>query len=648
MNEFNEILELYSKSMITAFEVKDFFFKNIDSAKSSIYLDSLEKIANTKSIEDKACFLAIKSGILLFRLDKKGIEINNQALKLYKQIPNYEYCDTYLSAVNNKIVFYIKTNDISNLFYTCKYAIKIAKKLSSEKKVYYLKAILTNYLMCLLKLELYEDIITAIDSNLVMDSTESRMNVVNSYIKTIALLNLGRIKEAEDILLVISKINEKHNYYSVFNLYDLHFYLSLAKKSPEKIEEYYVLANSVVPGMPEEEVKLLILNLEYYCYKNNNIMIKKSLEQLESFLSLHKEFLMLSTKALSNAYKLIGDYSKAYNYLELSYKLKEESYKIITKNQAVSSSDFLNETQEQVFRTVYPKLEKVSIFQDLITQSLDLNFFLEAVQSEMKNIFGFDYSMIFFLNSLKDVLPEKSNLIRKEVVEEFSQGESIRITKEEISKYIPNFNCESIYLYLIKNIENDPIAILVLGFVDNKVIDIVESRFIDLTNNSIKNQLNNVLRFKMTDINAHYDMLTNIYNRLGILQEFDLQKQNGRNLSIIDIDDFKHINDTYSHLAGDFILISFAEDMAKYFGKKNVGRFGGEEFLVIDNNDEKLESFRKYIEKKKYIFNNHKIKITFSAGRSKIHSLDFEDIYKTIDEALLKAKQSGKNKIINI
>lgn len=152
------------------------------------------------------------------------------------------------------------------------------------------------------------------------------------------------------------------------------------------------------------------------------------------------------------------------------------------------------------------------------------------------------------------------------------------------------------------------------------------------------------------------DKLTGLYNRhyLDTALE-DIQKMAKRHdiqygLVILDIDDFKAVNDTYGHIVGDVILKEFSLLLKNSIRETDIlGRWGGEEFLIIisHTSEESILTLANHIRKK--IENNTfpKIKkMTASFGASLIKKGDKINsfIYKA-DSALFKAKAKGKNRV---
>jgi diguanylate cyclase (GGDEF)-like protein len=160
---------------------------------------------------------------------------------------------------------------------------------------------------------------------------------------------------------------------------------------------------------------------------------------------------------------------------------------------------------------------------------------------------------------------------------------------------------------------------------------------------------------------ASTDSLTGLYNKRYILNELHNQmklvKRNQRLFSVVllDIDDFKKINDSFGHLAGDEYLKKVATTININLREQDTAsRFGGEEFLLLlpDTLDEgacKLaERIRKKIEGMELMFHDHLIKTTISAGVCQFSQDDYdlEILLRRVDIALYRAKREGKNRVI--
>ena len=162
---------------------------------------------------------------------------------------------------------------------------------------------------------------------------------------------------------------------------------------------------------------------------------------------------------------------------------------------------------------------------------------------------------------------------------------------------------------------------------------------------------------------ASTDPLTKLYNRRYFSEVseniFNLLKRERSTLSLmmLDVDNFKFVNDTYGHQAGDRVIITIANILLEFTRKSDVVcRFGGEEFIVLlPHTDEKstlliAENIRASIEKESIkIGENSTVSVTVSLGISNVDFTEDKDIEVAIrnaDDALYAVKNSGKNSIL--
>ena len=157
------------------------------------------------------------------------------------------------------------------------------------------------------------------------------------------------------------------------------------------------------------------------------------------------------------------------------------------------------------------------------------------------------------------------------------------------------------------------------------------------------------------------DGLTGLYNRrqfeLGLEQEFNRTKRHPADFSLamLDIDFFKKVNDTYGHQFGDYVLKTVSDLMKASFRKTDLlYRYGGEELVIIlpETNIEgaliPVQRLRRSVEEYNFEFNGIKAKVTVSIGLT-MNFTEFKssaEILKSADEALYKAKESGRNRVI--
>jgi len=167
-----------------------------------------------------------------------------------------------------------------------------------------------------------------------------------------------------------------------------------------------------------------------------------------------------------------------------------------------------------------------------------------------------------------------------------------------------------------------------------------------------KLKLEKVIASKISDL----DQLTNLYTRRYIFERLYEEVERSRrykeflSVAMIDIDDFKRINDTYGHDVGDEVLRKVAETLRSSTRKIDViGRYGGEEFLAIFPHtplDQSIKSAQRML---KNVRENFKwMKLTLSLGVAELtpECNNVEQLVKCADIALYRAKLAGKNRIV--
>ena len=166
-----------------------------------------------------------------------------------------------------------------------------------------------------------------------------------------------------------------------------------------------------------------------------------------------------------------------------------------------------------------------------------------------------------------------------------------------------------------------------------------------------------IVYINIQNYRLHTDYLTGVYNRRRadyLLKNKIHSRTHGRSFSgiIIDIDNFKEINDRYGHLTGDKVLEISAELIKNSLRKDDfVARYGGDEFIAIlpqiDLRNAYIagERLRHAVESETFLFNGSMIKLTISLGISTYQDGNTtQDLIKTADDNLYKAKKEGRNR----
>ncbi|GEK13416.1 GGDEF domain-containing protein [Aliivibrio fischeri] len=158
-----------------------------------------------------------------------------------------------------------------------------------------------------------------------------------------------------------------------------------------------------------------------------------------------------------------------------------------------------------------------------------------------------------------------------------------------------------------------------------------------------------IVKIKYLNIETYTDPLTRSLNRRKFMIDYEGIAQKNHAFLILDIDEFKAINDSFGHDVGDEVLEKVASEIALILGNHHkCYRIGGEEFVVLFTLIEPLdcielaEDIRRSVESLPW---NHDLKVTISGGLS--FSGKEKNTYKLADELLYNAKRTSKNVILN-
>lgn len=284
------------------------------------------------------------------------------------------------------------------------------------------------------------------------------------------------------------------------------------------------------------------------------------------------------------------------------------------------------------------------------------------IQSERYNILEkITQDPIFEYDDLSDtlMLPSQGEKGQMRLIHNYRKeiDNSGYICPEDLEQYKKDFDDSLIrenfisYEFRNKFFENEytwyRVAYTTIKNVDDDTVRMV-GKFINI-NGEKKKELELIEK-------SMYDSMTKLYNRPTIksrIEDFlDKQKQGCHALLIIDIDNFKLVNDNLGHLFGDTVLTNFAEQLARIFDQEKdyIGRIGGDEFMAFltdTNRDEIERKAHKTCSVFDYLFsgtlNNIHVSTSVGISVSDVDGTDYLSLFQKADQALYFSKQSGKN-----
>ena len=356
---------------------------------------------------------------------------------------------------------------------------------------------------------------------------------------------------------------------------------------------------------------------------------------------------------------------------EILKNTPENNIKTETKNVTFSENAYhvkINQILDQslIESTIMNEFRNLSEF------IIDEEKLISEIFSILNSILDFDSFAIFF-NSANDKKKKDLTFISNK-----NEKELKNLSLDFFKAIFGEIKADDIQFKSIKNdsneLENQEIktSLIVpikigqeilggIGFFSHKKIEYKNQKTFNIILNEFKLLMQMKHLHSKTKLLTIIDPLTNLYNRRHcqevVVREFSRAKRYTSDLSIamFDIDNFKKINDNYGHQFGDEVLKQVSKIILSSLRNTDFAfRYGGEEILAVLTNSsaEKalipIERIRAKIENYPFEFNDEDIKVTISAGISSTQEefSSAEQLTRIADEALYKAKNSGKNKVV--
>lgn len=391
---------------------------------------------------------------------------------------------------------------------------------------------------------------------------------------------------------------------------------------------------------------------------------------------------------LSQVCKKLGKFEDAFEFLEKAYIYHQQQS---TYNSSIYMSKLQNHHKIQeveVYKLLYDQMNLVSEVGKKITSNLKIEHALEAIYKAVNELLDADEVGVALYDAKERMLDYKLFVVEEEYLKvekvsidaEYSfGGYCVRNKQDIVINDIENEHTQ--YVKYMKDVtENLKVNHLAKASVQSAIFSplIIEDRVIGImTLQSYKKHT-----YKIEDINklkilttyvaialenarlfdevkyfANYDGLTDVLNHREIMERGEEKLEVNRDTGVImlDIDYFKRINDQYGHMAGDRVLKAIARIAKETIGKTDlIGRYGGEEFLIIlsDVDEEaaqaRAQEIRRLIEGYPFVTDEgERIAVTGSLGVAIGKTQEtLVDMVKRADGYLYEAKRSERNRVV--
>lgn len=409
----------------------------------------------------------------------------------------------------------------------------------------------------------------------------------------------------------------------------------------------------------EETKKIPVILLSVLDKKIDNFWGKKSGAQLFLSKSIDIKELVSNINATVRRYPVPEDYKKVLEekgseehsaQFRLNAILNDLLMKSTFSNEFRNLSDFLN--YERIL------VEKLFSLLSSFVEYHVAGIYFASPDDFAENIVYFD---TLGRNLSKNLLSDVSYDFFKKMEEH----KAIKDSKFEVVRMLLgkelDYKFSDLSSKIIIPLIFDKKLIGGICFYTRQDMDYASFRFFDIMISELLAIFKLKYQYNEKEFMSVLDGLTGLYNRrqfeIGLEQEYNRTRRHPSDfsLAILDIDFFKKVNDTYGHQYGDYVLQTVANLMKQAFRKTDLlYRYGGEELVMImpETNIEgaviPVQRLRRMVEEYDFEYNGVKAKVTVSLGLT----MNYQDlntpaeILKSADEALYRAKEGGRNRVV--
>ncbi len=429
-----------------------------------------------------------------------------------------------------------------------------------------------------------------------------------------------------------------------------------------KNKEDNIVANKLISQLcgahkvsENEAVATLVYKDNYVISEANDTFMELTGYTREELLKLFSnnisDILLLENETDNNKELLKIMKESSTDLLDNNFKIRHKSGKFISVNaffnfftdKSGTESIYLVLTELSEKENVMARIKEEQEFNTIINNITDESHFYFDYETQRLR-FSSNFSRVYGVCEVSYGYPEflvKNNIISdKELYREFVPNSITKtsLTQKEVTleSHDNKVRTYKLFYQIIVNEDGTPKRLL--------------GRLNDITK-----QQNEIV---MLTNKMERDSLTNIYNKGAIETKTNeyLSKSNPNKdqhaFIIIDVDNFKSVNDRIGHLFGDIVLTQLAEKLTSIFRKVDIiGRLGGDEFYVFVENYSTLDVVYKKAKQICKSFNRtfneggESVTISASVGIALYprHGTTFKELYKNSDTALYTAKSMGKN-----
>ena len=667
---FNEYFEQFEKTEEVNTKLKRLVLENI-GLQDELFpiLEQFQAIAKKQNYTYSIALGYAMWFYLYYTRDlDKAIAYNEKARELFMQIPGYENMEGILTVANNAVLVEILKENYGGAYMEILKAMPMAEK---NGRITYYSAFLNNGAIILAEFGLYKKAIQQVEETLQKHDIIGDSN----YIVTIFLLmnlciSAKEVKKAKEILKEYASYLQQTELFNlqIFNKFSVE--IAMLEENREEAKRCF----EVLQKTYSFEDNDLLDNAEVYLVYARYYLFMEDFEKAEIYyqivydnfnnllgnkLRIREEMSFLKAKQ--------GQYKDAYKHLNEARIRSHQYVSFIDDMYRHELEDVWQKNRMLSYEVLYQRLLDITSFGKIVTSSLTRNQLIDVIKERLPQIFKFDICRLLLYDEQKTefksldntIFSSQNSLLQKCVDERQSitysnilEGDSTCIALGELYQK----NLRSVLLQPI-TYQNNLLAVIYFGSFQINFFSQTDQSLLQVFADYVAIALQNIYRFEEALVKASFDYLTGTYNRSALMQQGESMllkaKENHQSIGalMIDIDDFKVINDTYGHIQGDEVIRKVTQIMDKYKQHGIIARFGGEEFILLIN-DITIEQLYQIAEQIRYEcescllhIGDKDIHFTICIGccfRENIFE-SLKDIFEEADQRLYIAKRNGKN-----
>ncbi|MEG0165145.1 GGDEF domain-containing protein [Anaerorhabdus sp.] len=649
IEQYREYLHQLETSEDCIFELKQFMLDNMIVD----FITEQDLFELVELCKQKGYILSLATAYLFlcwFTMNtnlKKAKDYNQKAKEVIELLPNYESDITYLSILNNSVLMNVNLGQYYDSYVDAKYGIYLAKKYHYDHHLY---ALLNNSTYILLELGLNKQALSQMMAN--YDENDKGSHRISYWvILSQVYITLGEYENAYQTALKANEVATQLQVYRPIQFDRLLLEIACKMNNLEMASKYFSDLQESIKYFEENEstelYNAIYSKALYYQlikdYDNAEICYELVLKHASEVIGVKNKWY----NTLAEFYISIDKPKKANQIYKLLQKHHNENNEIITNMLDDSQSELWSSKTELSYDAPYRLVTNILELSQEISACLNYSSLVPLITNKMKLHLPLEDVKLYILrNDELCYLNDKDDYTTipcTDVDINLCLNEGRR---KELDKNGYRYCFEPLYFQDHIN------GILCTITNESTILSPFEVKSCSLLAGIIASTVNSIEQYIHAITKSKQDFLTGLYNREGFSE--NLAKHSGKYTKIgivmVDIDDFKIVNDTYGHFAGDAVLQNLAKHLTS-IPNSIPSRFGGEEFCIaIEVQDENhlislCTELLHRIEKSSLQYKGNEIKYTVSAGAVLLETDEPTAIHNA-DIAMYKAKRSGKNCVI--